>query len=198
METDAEADLAGNCWIPALVPFEGDGASLLAPASWKRDRLIDNRSMNWEQICADPNLRDLPFKIETNQRGQIVMSPARSRHGEYQSEIVILFRQLLPQGRSMVECPVQTSAGVRVPDVAWASPERRQPVIYHLAPEICVEVLSPYNDIAEMDEERALYFEAGAVEAWICAENGVMSFYAPSGKLTASAFCPSFPARVDI
>lgn len=154
--------------------------------------------MTWDEICADPNLRDLPFKIETNQRGQILMSPARSRHGEYQSRIVILLHELLPQGRSVIECPVQTTAGVRVPDVAWTSSGRRQPIIYTLAPEICVEVLSPYNDQAEMDEKRALYFEAGAVEFWICAEDGRMTFYGVAGVLPSSEFCPGFPARVEI
>lgn len=154
--------------------------------------------MTWDEICEDPNLRDLPFKIETNRRGQIIMSPARSRHGEYQSQITLLIWQLLPGGKPITECPIQTSAGVRVPDVAWASAERRQPVIYTLAPEICVEVLSPYNDEQEMDEKRALYFEAGALEVWICAEDGGMTFYGPVGGLPCSALCPEFPARVEI
>ncbi len=154
--------------------------------------------MTWEEICDDPNLRDLPFKIETNQRGQIIMSPARSRHGEYQTEISFLLKQLLPRGRVLVECPVQTSAGVRVPDVAWTSPERRQPVIYTLAPEICVEVLSPNNDEEEMTEKRALYFEAGALECWTCAEDGQMTFHGPAGLLACSKFCPDFPAHVKV
>ena len=33
------------------------------------------RTLTWEELCRDPNLHDLPFKIETNDRGQIVMSP---------------------------------------------------------------------------------------------------------------------------
>ncbi len=37
----------------------------------------DTPLMTLDEICEDPNLRDLPFKIETNQRGQIVMSPAQ-------------------------------------------------------------------------------------------------------------------------
>lgn len=154
--------------------------------------------MTWDEICADPNLRDLPFKIETNQRGQIILSPARSRHGQYQFEIGVLLKRFRPSGRIVVECPIQTSAGVRVPDVAWTSLERLQPVIYTLAPEICVEVLSPYNDNEEMAEKRALYFEAGALECWVCAEDGAMSFHGPSGVLAASLFCPGFPARVEL
>ena len=154
--------------------------------------------MTWEEICADPNRRDLPFKIETNQRSQIIMSPACSPHGEHQSEIIILLSRLLPQGHGVTECPVQTSAGVRVPDVAWTSPARRQPVIYTLAPEICVEVLSPYNDTVEMTEKRALYFEAGAWECWTCAEDGQMTFHGPAGPLSRSELCPDLPARVEV
>ncbi len=113
--------------------------------------------------------------------------------------MILLFWQLLPHGKAVTECPVQTSAGVRVPDVAWTSPERRQPVIYTLAPEICVEVLSPYNDQEEMDEKRALYFEAGAREVWLCAEDGRMTFYGPDGLLPGgSQFCPAFPALVEV
>lgn len=154
--------------------------------------------MTWDEICADPNLRDLPFKIETNGRGQILMSPARAWHGEFQYEIGTWLKRLLPHGRVVMECAIETTAGVRVPDVVWTSPERRQRIIYKVAPEVCVEVVSPYNDEAEMVEKRALYFEAGAVECWQCAEDGTMRFFSPAGALPAgSTFCPGFPARVE-
>lgn len=155
--------------------------------------------MTWEEICDDPALRELPYKIETNRLGQIIMSPARSRHGEYQMEIGILLSRLLPDGRVIAECAVQTVDGVRVPDVAWTSLARRQPVIYVLAPEICVEVMSPHNDEREMIEKRALYFQAGAVECWQCAQNGQMTFYAAQGVLAGgSEMCPGFPTQVTI
>ena len=32
--------------------------------------------MTWEEIINDPTLQNLPFKIETNRFGQILMSPA--------------------------------------------------------------------------------------------------------------------------
>ena len=155
--------------------------------------------MTWEEICADPGLRDLPYKIETNRCGQIVMTPIRAQRGEVKSRISFLLRGVLSTGHIMISCPVQTTAGVRVPDVAWASPERRQPVIYNLAPEICVEAMSPYNDQEEMDEKRALYFEAGALEVWLCAEDDRMTFYGPDGLLPGgSRFCPAFPVRVEV
>ena len=36
--------------------------------------------MNWQEVCADPHLRDLPYKIELNERGQILMTPVRLYH----------------------------------------------------------------------------------------------------------------------
>lgn len=69
--------------------------------------------MTWDEICEDPNLRDLPSKIETNQRGQIIMGPARSRRGEYQYRIGTWLEKLLPQGRILIECPVQTASSAR-------------------------------------------------------------------------------------
>lgn len=155
--------------------------------------------MTWEEICDDPLLHGFPYKIETNQLGQIIVSPARSRHGEYQAEIVLLLRQLLPHGRAVVECAIQTTDGVRVPDVAWTSRERRQPVVYTLAPEICVEVMSPYNSEREMVEKRALYFQAGALEHWECAQDGRMTFYTADGLLSGgSKQCPGFPLTIEI
>jgi hypothetical protein len=35
----------------------------------------------WEQLCADPSLRNLPYKTETNRHIKIIMSPASNRHG---------------------------------------------------------------------------------------------------------------------
>lgn len=35
--------------------------------------------VHWQEICADPNLQDLPYKIELNKSGYIVMTPAKMR-----------------------------------------------------------------------------------------------------------------------
>ncbi len=32
--------------------------------------------MNWQEVCREPTLQNLPFKIELNRYGQVVMSPA--------------------------------------------------------------------------------------------------------------------------
>jgi hypothetical protein len=37
--------------------------------------------MQWADVLADRSLRDLPYKIELDRNGNIIMSPASNRHG---------------------------------------------------------------------------------------------------------------------
>ena len=46
--------------------------------------------MQWQEVCEDTLLQDLPYKIELNRWGQIVMSPARVKHGFFQGRIAHL------------------------------------------------------------------------------------------------------------
>jgi Uma2 family endonuclease len=68
------------------------------------------------------------------------------------------------------------------------------------APEICVEVISPSNTTAEIMEKMALYFEAGAREAWICDQEGEIAFHhrAQPGVQERSEICPSFPVHIEL
>jgi hypothetical protein len=34
----------------------------------------------WLEIASDPLLSELPYKVETNHRGQIILSPHKNRH----------------------------------------------------------------------------------------------------------------------
>lgn len=157
--------------------------------------------MHWEEVCEHPDLRDLPFKIETNERGEIVMNAVKVIHSLYQGEIEFLLRSQLKGGRALPECAIRTRKGTRVADVAWASHERirliRGETDCSIAPEICVEVRSGSNTADEMAEKRALYFECGALEVWLCLD-GVMAFYAPGGRLEHSSLAPEFPACVQL
>ena len=47
---------------------------------------------------------------------------------------------------------------------------------YPVAPEICVEVVSPSNSSAEIAEKIGLYLNQGALEVWICDQNGALTF----------------------
>lgn len=157
--------------------------------------------MTWAEICDDKTLASLPYRIETDRWGNIVMSPPpRSRHAEYQTEIAVLLREKLSGGRSITECPVQTDEGVKAVDVAWVSQQRRasraNDPVYLIAPEICVEVLSPSDAQGALEERKRLFFAKGALEFWLCDLNGQISFFDPAGPIPQSRLCPAFPARL--
>ncbi|MCP4108533.1 MAG: Uma2 family endonuclease [Desulfobacteraceae bacterium] len=156
--------------------------------------------MNWQQLCENPDLQNLPYKIELNERGQIIMSPTRLMHGAYQFDIARKIGDLLKKGKIVTECAVQTRKGTKVADAAWFSPERweqvREEFDSPIAPEICVEVLSPHNSEKEMRDKKRLYFEKGAEEVWICDEQGNMSFYVKRRKLGRSSLVPEFPKKI--
>jgi Uma2 family endonuclease len=156
----------------------------------------------WTEILADPELAKVPYRIETDQHGHLLMTPPPAPlHGNRQIRIGALLQQLLPAGDVFSECPVSTAAGVKAVDVAWLAPGRTQNfarlVLFERAPEICVEILSPSNSASEIDEKRALYFDAGASEVWICALDGSISFFsAPHQQVPSSSICPDFPAHI--
>ena len=158
--------------------------------------------MNWQAICDNPLFRDMPFKFETDRWGKIVMSPASNRHGLFQILVAELLLKLMPDGRPIAECSIQTADGVKVADVAWASAEflQRHGIAnpYPEAPEIVIEILSPSSTLAEMEEKKELYFARGAREFWICQEDGGMRFYNNPVQLAASALALDFPARVEL
>ena len=149
-------------------------------------------ALRWAELCNDPLLRDLPGKIELNAYGVIEMTPASNRHGLAQAEISNSLAQQLKAGRTLVECSIATSDGVRVPDVAWASSEflaRHGDITpFPTAPEICVEVRSPSNTDEEMALKTRLYLEAGATEVWIVAETGAWKVFDAQGERASSRY----------
>ena len=84
--------------------------------------------------------------------------------------------------------PLTVSKRSTLPGLPPAKPElTTEPVVLTSAPEICVEILSPSNTQPEINEKRALYFDAGATEVWICNLNGSMSFNFRVGNLSIFA-----------
>jgi len=80
----------------------------------------------WDEIVRDPALRDLPYKVETNERGQIILSPHQNRHSKQQKAVLNLLDELLAEGETYPEYALATSHGVKAPDVVWMSPEREE------------------------------------------------------------------------
>jgi Uma2 family endonuclease len=148
--------------------------------------------MEWASVLNNPYLQDLPFKIELNKWGKILMSPASNHHGILQSEAVFYLRSKLPGGRVITECSIQTEDGVKVADVAWASDAfmRKNGIAtpYEKAPEICIEIVSPSNSKGEINEKVQLYLAAGAVEVWICQRDGSVRCFFDGGRSERSGF----------
>lgn len=158
----------------------------------------------WERVLRDPQLRDLPYKIETNARGQIVLSPHTPYHSVLQSALYDALKAHLDRpGRPTTVFAVDTEEGVKVPDVVWLSQDRfakvpRDADASPVVPELCIEVLSKSNTEAEIAEKRRLYLHEGAQEVWTCDEEGTMTFYDADGEREESALTPSFPATISI
>jgi Uma2 family endonuclease len=152
--------------------------------------------MQWSEVLETPYLQNLPFKIELNKFGQILMSPASNRHGSIQVEIGALLLRKLPKGKTFSECSIQTRDGVRVADVAWASAEflaRHGDVTpFPQAPELCVEIVSPSNTKAEIDYKVSLYFAQGAQEVWVVSLQKKVTIYVGGLPAAKSKFLPKF------
>lgn len=157
--------------------------------------------MNWAEVVAHPSLQDLPFKIELNEYGQVVMNPVKINYSFYQGRIGNLLQNMRTDGVVLTECAIWTEKGTKCADVAWASTELFEQLQDKtealIAPEICVEVTSLSNSAKEMRQKRKLYFEQGAKEVWICDEYGKLKFYDESGELEHSKMFPDFPLSVS-
>lgn len=160
--------------------------------------------MEWGEVCADPNLKDLPYKIELDEWGNIVMSPVSIKHILYQDKLAELLRTFLSEGKALQEFPIQVpnSERVKVADVVWISLTDLAQVSKHfaspIAPEICIEVIFPENTEKETQLKKEIYFESGAQEFWVCDENGTMQFFDVNGDLPTSKRLPQFPNQIEI
>lgn len=153
----------------------------------------------WAEIVADPALRDLPYKVETNTRGQLILSPHSNRHSLQQRAILRLLDRHAPAGMSAPEFALATDQGIKVPDVVWMSGERWDAMQQTgdpstLAPEICVEGLSESNSVDEMADKRALYREIGAEEVWLVEHDGRIRFFRDE-EIDQSKIAPDCPAH---
>lgn len=176
------------------------------PLTSYRDSVENQTALNlkrWREVLADPELVGLPYRIETDRHGHILMSPPPvPAHGKKQNRIGSILEQLLPDGHVITECPVSTADGVKAIDVAWLAlergPEADTETCLTRAPEICVEIISPSNTASEIQEKIALYFDSGATEVWICEKDGTIRFYfsAAPDLRPSSELCPRFPLHV--
>jgi Uma2 family endonuclease len=134
----------------------------------------------------NPFLMDLPFKIELNKFGQLLMSPASNKHGRIQYKVGKAVERGRRGGEIVIECSIQTSDGVKVADVAWASDEfiakYGDNTPYPRAPELCVEVVSPSNSEEAIRHKVELYLAKGAMEVWVVDEDMRIRYFNVVGE----------------
>lgn len=165
---------------------------------------LQEPALTWEQLATTHPIfpDDLHWKVETNARNQIIMSPPPNfGHQEYGTAILTLLLALMKGGKPVYEAGVQTSDGTKIPDVLWVSDlkraQRNGSPSLPFSPELCIEILSPSNTKREIEEKKALYFEGGAEEVWVCDRHGKMSFCGKDGLFRKSRLCPGFPGQIN-
>ena len=120
--------------------------------------------MQWNEVINNPLLQNLPFKIELNKFGKLLMSPASNQHGRSQMRIGYQLFNHLPNGEVIAECSITTPDGVKV--------------------------VSPSNSKIEIEEKVALYLGQGAVEVWVVYDNGKILTFDHSGEIKSSVLAP--------
>lgn len=155
---------------------------------------------HWQELCRDPSLNDLPYQVETNATGQIVLSPHSARRARRQKRIEKRLDPLLESGEAFSEYPIVTTEGTKQADVIWASDQRLEEMVETrdpptLAPEICVEVLSPSNKWENIREKIGLYLEAGAEEVWVVDAERHVRFFGEEER-ERLGIAPDFPSSV--
>jgi len=151
--------------------------------------------MQWSEVLANQHFKDLPFKIELNEFGKILMTPRSNLQGFIQARIAATLLNDMPEGEVITECSIETSGGIKVADVVWASTafmaEFGYDTPYKKAPELCVEIVSPSNSKKEMKQKTELYLAKGAQEIWVVYENTKVDIFTHTGKQSESQFSAS-------
>ncbi len=153
----------------------------------------------WKRILLDPLFQNIPYKVETTRAGAILMSPASNWHGSAQSQVVVSLSKGRKGGEIINACSILTSDGVKVADVAWASEEfmaeHGYKTPYLVAPEICVEIVSPGNSETEIEQKVNLYLAKGALEVWVVDMDGSVRFNGRTGAENHSKLVKSVVIR---
>ena len=148
--------------------------------------------MQWSEVISNPLLQNLPFKIELNKFGQLLMTPASNLHGSIKANLAIKLFDEMPEGEVITGCSIETSDGVKVADVVWTSAafiaEFGYSTPYTKAPELCIEIVSPSYSKQEMEQKTDLYLAREAQEVWIVHEDAKINIFTHTGQQSKSQF----------
>ena len=101
---------------------------------------MNTGTLTWKEVCAIPWLKDIPAKIEIDKHSKIMVSPLAVLQGGTQCGIGLALDQRLKDGRCLMSCPIDTSDGTHVADVAWMSKDRFLP---HRPRDLASHLVSP-------------------------------------------------------
>jgi Uma2 family endonuclease len=142
----------------------------------------------WQELGADP---DAPDHYELNEYGELILAPRPTNdHQRIVQEVAVALMAALGH-RAVPEISVMTDRGIRVPDVVWMPGERwdqvkgKTPLPF--VPDVCVEVLSPRNNRAEIAMKAGACLRGGAKEVVVVGLQGEIEFFGPEGKRGQSA-----------
>ena len=102
----------------------------------------------WQRILNDPQLDQYEsFRFETDDNGEILMSPKPPKSHNFKVTKIATMLVARLGGEAAVGPQITHWQGVKVPNACWLHPDRyteaSDPDPFIIAPEICVEVLSP-------------------------------------------------------
>lgn len=86
--------------------------------------------------------------------------------------------------------------------LAWVSRARFAEIAddyeAHLAPDVCVEVLSRTNTEEEINAKKSLYIGCGAMEVWVCDLQGRLRFFTEHGEREMSLLFPTMLKAIAV
>jgi Uma2 family endonuclease len=168
-------------------------------------KALRNSNWTWQELVDDPVLSRLPFQLELDKFGRIIMSPAANWfHGKTQGGLARWLANRLG-GNAATEVAILHAEGTSEPDVIWAPKEfwstlDRNRADLPIAPPLVCEVLSPSNTESEMQMKTSAYLGAGAKEVWLIGQDGSVRFFDTSGSIEFSrvADCDSSAVKTAL
>jgi Uma2 family endonuclease len=148
-------------------------------------------ALRYRDLSDDPLFANVPGKIELDTWGRMLLSPTSNYRGMIQARLCNRLADL--GGETCIKAPIATAMGLFVADLAWSSTEffqlHRDEFSLIVAPEICIEVVSPLSSVKEVQEKVMAYLSVGAQEVWIVLmQSKRCAFYGKQGLVERSAF----------
>lgn len=135
---------------------------------------VPTRLMTYDELLALPDLGERYELID----GVLIVPPASSwMHADVVAELLVILRahvRTRHRGGKVLTAPVDfrfSDLRVLQPDIVYISPERRHLLTKDRAisgaPDLVVEVLSPFNRRHDLEVKFAIYEQEGVHEYWI-------------------------------